>query len=140
MRPVQRQPKRLPSDQGGGGRERGGGAPDRRGGFVHKGKEPESVRITNQFRDRRGMVYDFKCAGIGVSISIWAAPDDKTNWSAEAIAKLLPAPPVVSGNGASRDAALRVVADDWARRGSADGLPHLDWDAIRGALVTVRAI
>jgi hypothetical protein len=106
---------------------------------VQKGKQQESVRITDQFRDRRGMVYDLKCAGIGVSISI-SPSEDQTEWNAEAVVKLLPAPPVVCGTGSSREAALRVVADAWIERGTADGLPYLDWEAIRGALTTVRAI
>jgi hypothetical protein len=107
---------------------------------VHKEKQPENVRITDQFRDRRGMVYDLKCAGIRISISISASSEDQKDWRAEATAKLLPPPPVVCGNGSSRAAALRVVADAWIERGMSDGLPPVDWEAIRGALTTVRAI
>jgi hypothetical protein len=116
------------------------GTPDRRGGFVQKGKQQASVRITDQYRDRRGMVYDFKCAGVGVSISISASSEDQTDWRAEVTTKLDPPPPVVCGTGPSREAALRVAADAWTEKGETDGLPPLDWEAIRGALVTVRAI
>jgi hypothetical protein len=107
---------------------------------VHKGKQPESVRITDQFRDRRGMVYDLKCSEIRISISISASSEDQTDWRAEATAKLLPAPPIVCGTGSSREAAVRVLADDWTKRHASEGLPYLDWEAIRGALTTVRAI
>jgi hypothetical protein len=86
------------------------------------------------------MVYDLKCEGIGISISISASPEDQKDWHAEVMAKLLPPPPVVAGTGSSREAALRVVADAWISRGATEGLPPLDWEAIRGALATVRAI
>jgi len=103
-------------------------------------KQVERVRITNQFRDRRGMVYELKCDGISVTISVWPSVEDETAWSAEVIAKLLPPPPAVCGMGASREAAVRALGDAWAGSRPAGGLPHLDWEAIRAALSIVRAI
>jgi hypothetical protein len=108
--------------------------------LVAKLKQEENVRITGQFRDRRGMVYDFKCAGIRISISISASSNEQTDWTAEVLAKLLPPPPIVCGNGSTREAAVRMAADAWIERGATGGLPPLDWEAIRGALATVRAI
>src|SRR5690348_16257910 len=92
------------------------------------------VRITGQFHDRRGMVYDLKCDDLRITISIAPSPSGDTNWSAEAVAKQSPDPPSVKGVGASRGQALRVAEDEWRSKGSAAGFPPIDWDAIREAL------
>jgi hypothetical protein len=103
-------------------------------------RQRERVRITNQFRDRRGMVYELSCDGVGVAISIWPSIDEKTAWSAEMTAKRLPRPPAVCVTGASREAAVRALGDAWAEADPAGEPPLLDWEAIRAALALVRAI
>jgi len=96
------------------------------------------VRITDQFRSRAGMVYDLKCEGIRISISMESS--NEIEWNVEALAKQTPDPPTVRATGPSRGEALGVLADAWRERNGAFGYPPLDWGAIREALATVRAI
>jgi hypothetical protein len=99
-----------------------------------------AARITDQFHDKRGMVYDLKCNDLRITISIAPSPVGDGTWSTEAIAKRSPNPPLAKGVGASRGQALRAVEDDWRSKGEAKGFPLIDWDAVREALATVRAI
>lgn len=106
---------------------------------MRKDDKGPKVRITDQFHDKRAMVYDLKCDAIRISISI--AGSDEAEWQAEGIAKLgVPSPPVARGVGPSRGEALRVLTESWCSQGEAAGFPPLDWEAIRQALATVRAI
>jgi hypothetical protein len=99
-----------------------------------------SARITDQFRDKHGMVYDLKCQALRITISIAPSLSGDGTWSTEAIAKQSPDRPAAKGVGASRGQALRAAEDDWRSRGEAAGFPTIDWDAVREALATVRAI
>jgi len=105
---------------------------------MRKEDKGPKVRITDQFHDKKAMVYDLKCDAIRISISI--AGSDEVAWEAEGVAKLVPSPPVARGVGASRGEALRLLTEAWSSKGEAAGFPALDWEAIRQALATVRAI
>src|SRR3954471_11807617 len=105
---------------------------------MRKDDKGPRVFITDQFHDKEAMVYDLKCDTIRISISI--AGSDEAAWQAEAMAKLVPSPPVARGVGPSRGEALRLLTESWSSQGEAAGFPPLDWEAIRQALATVRAI
>ena len=98
------------------------------------------VRITNQFHDNHGMVYDLKCDVTRITISLGATSKEETEWNIEAMVKQVPEPHVVRAVGSSRSDALRAISETWSLQGEAAGFPLLDWAAIREALATVRAI
>ena len=45
------------------------------------------VRITNQFHDNHGMVYDLKCDVTRITISLGATSKEETEWNIEAMVK-----------------------------------------------------
>lgn len=102
-------------------------------------KSPK-VRITNQFHDNQGMVYDLKCDTTRITISLGATSKAETEWNIEAMVKQVPEPHVVRAVGTSKSDALRAIAETWRSHGEAAGFPLLDWAAIRDALSAVRAI
>jgi hypothetical protein len=99
------------------------------------------VKITNQFHDNHGMVYDLKCDTTRITISLGAASKDEgTEWNIEAMVKQVPEPHVVRAVGSSKSDALRAISETWRSHGEAAGFPLLDWAAIRECLTAVRAI
>ncbi|MET0593146.1 MAG: hypothetical protein ABW133_10625 [Polyangiaceae bacterium] len=104
-----------------------------------KDEKKQAARITGQFRSRDGMVYDFICESIRITISVTPS-DVEHEWRAEAVAKQLPHAPSVNGIGLSRGAAIDALAQSWKSEDQAEGVPWLDWVAIREALTAVRAI
>ena len=103
-----------------------------------KDQKTPNARITDQFHDKRGMVYELKCEGVVVSISMVAVKEE-TEWEAEATAKVLPEPRVAMGVGRSKAEAFSVLREAWCSQ-DAVPFPRLDWEAIREALASVRAI
>jgi hypothetical protein len=100
------------------------------------------VRITNQFRRRDAMVYDLSCEELRLTVTMTSranldGPDD---WLVEAFVRESAERPVVVEPGPSREDALRAVACSWAAKNRAHGFPHLDWEAVVGALRSVRAV
>lgn len=104
-----------------------------------KNERVAKVRITDQFRSGRSMVYDLKCESIRITISMCSS-DEIDGWKIEMLAKQTPDSPTVLATGASRGEALGVLADAWRSRGGAFAYPALDWGAIREVLAAVRAI
>ena len=104
-----------------------------------KDETKPAARITGQFRSREGMVYDFICESIRLTISV--SPSKlEDQWIAEATAKQLPDTPSMRGTGTSRGAAIDALAETWESQRGAVGVPRFDWNAIREALTAVRAI
>jgi hypothetical protein len=97
------------------------------------------VRITAQFHDKQGMVYELKCDDVVVVVSMIGAKQE-TEWAAEATAKVLPAPLVATGVGRSRAEAFSVLREEWCSQRQGPPFPRLDWEAIGQALSAVRAI
>jgi hypothetical protein len=97
------------------------------------------VRITDQFHDKKGMVYELKCDGMRITITIAAAAEEG-EWQAEGAATRDRDPPIVTAVGPSKSEALNVMAEAWSQKGEANGFPRLDWSAVREALLAVRAI
>jgi len=104
-----------------------------------KDERKPAARITGQFRSRDGMVYDFICESIRITISVSPSELDH-QWNADAIAKQLPGAPSMRGTGPSRGAAIDALAESWESKDGAAGTPRLDWSAIREAMTAVRAI
>jgi hypothetical protein len=102
-------------------------------------EEKNPVRITNQFHHNGKMVYEFNCDGVRVSISL-SGTKGQIEWHAEATAKVLPDAAVAEGVGPSRGEALSGLREAWCCQREGRPFPRLDWEAIRQALATVRAI
>jgi hypothetical protein len=101
-----------------------------------------AVRITNQFRRREAMVYDLSCEDIRLTIEIAQRQneDGLGEWLVEAHARDTAEKPTIHQPGVTRNDALRAVAREWAAKRGTHGFPELDWDAVSGAMLAVRAI
>jgi hypothetical protein len=97
------------------------------------------ARITDQFHGKRGMVYELRCDGVVVSISMAGTKQD-TEWEAEATAKVLPGPLVATGVGRSRAEAFSILREAWCSPREGVAFPRFDWEAIQQVLASVRAI
>jgi hypothetical protein len=105
-----------------------------------KNEKTARVRITCQFRDKVGMVYDLKCDTISLTISLALSSNCDTEWNIEATDRRMPDPRAIRAVGSSRSEALLAVAQAWREKGEAAGFALLDWNAIRDVLASVRAI
>jgi hypothetical protein len=109
-----------------------------------KDKDKDKLKITNQFRDKRGMVYDLKCEGD--RLTVYIAPrenaTDAGEWRVEvrASATGVADAVVLAEWGATRADALREVGRAWTTNATSTGLPAFDWDAVATALTAVRAL
>jgi hypothetical protein len=104
-----------------------------------KDQSKARVRITDQFHGKQGMVYELRCDGVALSISMIATKQE-TEWEAEATAKVLPDPVVAKGIGRSRAEAFSVLREAWCSQRTGAPFPRLEWEAIQNALALVRAI
>ena len=105
-------------------------------------KDPETLRITNQFRSKTGFVYDLKCNGERLTINITPRQNtgDAGEWSVEARLGSSPDAKSVPAWGSTRLDALREVGRLWTSQATELGLPTFDWDAVATALSNVRAL
>jgi hypothetical protein len=104
-----------------------------------KDQSKAAARITDQFHGKEGMVYELKCDGVALSISMIASKQE-TQWEVEATAKVLPDPVVAKGVGRSRAEAFSVLQEAWCSQRTGAPFPRFEWEAIRNALASVRAI
>jgi hypothetical protein len=107
-----------------------------------KDKRPvPSVRITNQFRRGKAMVYDFFCKGeTRLTVEIAPSEDATDTFTAAAHARQAPEHPSITELGTTRGEALRAVGRAWAAKNGDVGFPTIDWELVGQALVAVRAI
>jgi len=105
-------------------------------------KNTDTLKITNQFRLRTGLVYDFRCEGSRLTVFITPRerPDDAGEWRVEARASHAPDAFVVTEWGATRIDALRAVGRVWGSEAAEHALPTFDWEAVVKALQDVRAL
>lgn len=98
----------------------------------------DTLRITNQFRKKGGMVYDLK--GDGLRLTLVVSPRSTTldpdDWHVEASLFGQGDDARVDRWGVTRTAALQAVGVEWGRL----TLPRFDWEAVRIALAAVRAV
>lgn len=105
-------------------------------------KAKDALKITDQSRDRNGMVYDLKAEGNRLIVRIFPRenPQDENEWRIEARVSSAPEATVVTQWGATRADALREVGKVWVSLAPEQGLPTFDWDAVAVALNAVRAL
>lgn len=105
-------------------------------------KNTDTLKITNQFRLRTGLVYDFRCEGARLTVSVTPRerPEDAGEWRVEARASHSPEAFVVTSWGGTRIEALREVGRVWGSKAVEHGLPTFDWEAVVKALQDVRAL
>jgi hypothetical protein len=105
-------------------------------------KNKDALQITNQFRDRRGMVYDLKCEGARLTVQVTprVSSADPGEWHVEARTAHTPESLVIAEWGPTRADALREVGRAWVREAPSHGLPTFDWEAVAQVLTAVRAL
>lgn len=104
-------------------------------------KGTDALRITAQFRTRKGMAYELREHGARLTVVITEG-DKQANaapWLVEAFASQTPAS-AISNAADTRREALRRIGAEWAQDAQARGLPTFDWEAVATALSSVRAI
>ncbi|WP_394822954.1 hypothetical protein [Pendulispora albinea] len=101
-----------------------------------------ALRITDQFRKDRSMVYDFRCDDdrLTVTITPRERTEDEGDWHVEAWAGGSTRVDAIRAWGETRAQTVRAVADSWSLQRRERQLPPFDWDAVATALATVRAI
>jgi hypothetical protein len=101
-----------------------------------------TLKLTNQFRNGRGMVFAFRYNKEKLTLSISPRENerDAEDWCAEARVGPEPRALVVREWGATRADALRELGRSWASRTQSDSLPLFDWDAVASELNAVRAL
>jgi hypothetical protein len=97
-----------------------------------------SVRITQQFRERRNMTYELDCSGVPLVLRIFFpenAPD--ASWRIEACTGNTVPASSVSASASSKALALQGIAQNWR-----EAMPRsvLDWDGVAKAMTSVRAL
>ena len=105
-------------------------------------KEPISVRITQQFRERNNMTYELDCSGTPLVVRVFfpaVGADTDASWRIEACAGH-PLQAVTAGaSGLSRAEAFQSIARDW-HLAMPSAASDLDWNGIARVLAAVRAI
>jgi hypothetical protein len=105
-------------------------------------KNKDALKITNQFRNKRGMVYDLK--GDGARLTVCVSPResaaDTGDWRVEARIAHSPEAFVITEWGHTRAEALRAVGLAWVAQTESQNLPTFDWDAVASVLNAVRAL
>jgi hypothetical protein len=99
-----------------------------------------SVRITNQFRSEKSMVYDLSCADTLLTVEIAPSVGEPPAFTAAAHVRPTPDHPRIAEPGSTRGEAVRAVGRSWAAKNEAFGFPKIDWELVGQALVAVRAI
>jgi len=95
--------------------------------------------MTQQYRDRRGLTYEFGCRGARLTLRFIFPAGDQQDWQIEA--GVVPgARPPLTAAGMTRELALRALIGAWREACARQAASELDWDAIEVALRAVRAL
>jgi hypothetical protein len=107
-----------------------------------KSQEEAPLRITQQFRSGRAMVYDLKdkVSRLTLRISERQSASEPDDFRVDAATGNGPGAIVITGWGATRADALRAAARSWSDGLMETGLPAFDWEAVARALSAVRAV
>lgn len=107
-----------------------------------KDENDSNLRITQQFRSGRAMVYDLRDKGSRLTLKIFArqSSDDPGDFRVDAATGGGPDVLVVTGWGATRADALREAGRSWLEARIRSALPSFDWEAVARALSAVRAV
>jgi hypothetical protein len=109
---------------------------------MKKEDSEDTLRITQQFRSGRSMVYDLRGTAGRLTMRVSAREDDDvdTGWRIEASTGTSTDAVRVTECGATRADALREVGRSWLEKRATHDLPVFDWEAIARAMTAVRAI
>ncbi len=104
-------------------------------------EDKEQLRIMNQFRDKRGMVYDLKCQTDRLTLRMTQreSPDDPGEWHVEAQTSAA-SETTIGEWGPTREDALRAVGRAWSTAAANGKLPPFDFDGVVRVLTAVRAV
>jgi hypothetical protein len=107
-----------------------------------KEEQDGGLRITQQFRSGRAMVYDLRDKSSRLTLKIFerqssAEPGD---FRVEAATGGGPDVVVITGWGATRAEALGAAGRSWSEARFTSALPAFDWEAVARALSAVRAV
>lgn len=94
-----------------------------------------SVSISQQYRERRGMVYELDCSSVLLTVRIFFQADDADGRRVEACAGDC----VADASGATVGSALAVLAERWTSL-SEPVAPRIDWPEVVAVLKSVRAV
>jgi len=105
-------------------------------------KNPDALKITNQFRSRTGFVYDLKYEAVRLTVEIARRqnPDEPGEWHMEVRVSSVPDAAPIDAWAETRRDALTEVGRVWANSAPELGLPTVDWVAVATALSDVRAV
>jgi RNA recognition motif-containing protein len=100
---------------------------------------PPTIAITQQYRERHNMTYELDCEGARLILRMFFPPDGASGaWRIEA--RCGGNGEVVEKSAATRELALKEIAEAWQALVSSDSLQTFDWVAVTRALQGVRAI
>ncbi len=103
----------------------------------------DALRITQQFRSRDAMIYDFRGAAGRLTLRVSGRGGDDgppTEWQIEASTSSSPDAVIVAEWAATRVEALRAVGRTWSQKRLANNLPLFDWESVILAMTAVRAV
>lgn len=101
-----------------------------------KAKVAETAKITSQFRERAGMVYELDCLGTSLLVKMMPEDPREAAWRLEVSVR--GSADIERAAATTRGAALELIEQHV--RAEQGVLAVLDWTAIRRALATVSAI
>lgn len=84
------------------------------------------------------MVYELECEGTRLVVTM--SDQEPSAFHIAATVRDEHPPPKLEASGASRKEALQAVGEVWTRMGEGAGYAHVDWEAVRKVLETVRAV
>lgn len=119
------------------GRSRTGTEPD----WSREATATEGARVTSQFRELHNMTYELDCAGIPLVVRVFFATEDGpgAHFRAEARATHVHGFSEASATAPSRAQALESIARSWHET-AAPAVASIDWNGVKRAMTTVRAI
>jgi hypothetical protein len=94
------------------------------------------VSMSQQYRERRGMVYELDCSGQRLTLRLLFQEEQSSQRRIEASVRELEA----AATGATLQLALGAVAEEWARLSAERGAPEIAWAEVTAVLKTVRAL
>jgi len=107
--------------------------------------EPNALRITMQYHNRTGMVYELENAGLALDVHVTPdqtgeASDAAGQWIVGAQSSRDQNAVIIKERAPTRTEALRRVGQTWTACARERNLPLLDWSAVERVLLSVRAL
>jgi len=105
-------------------------------------KDPNALRITNQFRAEHGMVYELKREKDKLIVRVFGRSnsEDPNDWRVEARVSDGAEATVVTEWAPTKLEALRKIGSAWTTLAFEHGLPTFDWANVAEVLQSVRAV